>query len=266
MKEFLEQTFQVTCSKRAMQNFMQQPFAGMEKLTIETLQQEKFLSFLREAYAAHPHISLYALRMQLARAFDKTADNVTMSAYMGYADRHCRILRRLRKKTAMAAPLVVHSNDLGPYLNVLYKRIADDPEATVQGLSDIFVASIGRFFFRPLLTAATARLKRRHAIFLRWQEELARDCGLATPGNLASVDPPMNMGSMSDYECFQLFDCAECCHRCGHRTFPSFGCPPILSGSTKKKRAQVGDCTIACLPTFVRLFYSGIGNGRPAIV
>ena len=47
------------------------------------------------------------------------------------------------------------------------------------------------------MTAATARLKRRHAIFLMWQEELARDCGLVTPGKLASVEPPLNMGSMN---------------------------------------------------------------------
>ena len=69
-----------------------------------------------------------------------------MSAYMGYVPR-CGLGRRLRMKTSPAAPLVVHSSDLCPYLNVLYKRLADDPEATVQGLSDIFVASIGQFFF-----------------------------------------------------------------------------------------------------------------------
>ena len=248
MKEYLEQELQCTCTKRAMEKFMQQPFADMEKVSIETLQKEDFLIFLRAAYADRPHISLYALRMQLAVRCSITADNVTMRTFMGYAPR-CGLGRRLRIKTSPTAPLVVNSSDLGPYLNVLYKRIADDPKATVQGLSDIFVASIGKFFYRPLLTAVTARLKRRHAIFLLWQEELARDCGLVSPGQLASVDPPMNMGSMSDYEFFQLFDCAKCCHRCGHRTFPSFGCPPILSGSTKKKHKMATALSHVCRPS-----------------
>ena len=231
-----------------MQKFMSKPFPGLEKVSSETLQQENFLIFLREAYAAYPHISLHDLRMQIAVAFNITADGDTMDAYMGLRPR-CELARRLHMKTSPPALHVVHSQDLSPYLDVLYKRIAADPDATVQGLSDIFVASIGKFFFRPLLTAATARLKRRHAIFLRWQEELARDCGLVPPEQLASVEPPLNMGSMSDYEFFQKFDCAKCCHRCGHRTFPSFGCPPILSGSTKKKHKMATALSHVCQPS-----------------
>ena len=164
LKEYLEQELQCTCTKRTMERFMQQPFADMERVTLETLQKEEYLIFLRKAYAARLQISVYTLRMELAVAYSITADNVTMYDYMGRRP-HCELLRRLRMKTMPYAPLVVHSSDLGPYLNVLYKRIADDPKATVQGLSDIFVASIGKFFYRPLLTAVTTRLKRRLAIF-----------------------------------------------------------------------------------------------------
>ena len=59
----------------------------------------------------------------------------------------------------------------------------------------------------------------------------------------------MNMGSMSDYEFFHLFDCAKCCHRCGHRSFPSFGCPPILSGNTSAKHKKATALSHVCRPS-----------------
>ena len=120
LEAFLEQTCGYTCDKRAMQCFMQQPFADMEEVSIETLQKEEYLVFLLAAFAERPHISLYALRMQLAIAFSITADNVTMSVVSGYSPR-CGLGRRLRTKTSPTAPMVVDSSDIGPYLDVLCK-------------------------------------------------------------------------------------------------------------------------------------------------
>jgi hypothetical protein len=45
MKEYLEQELQCTCTKRTMECFMQQPFADMEQVTLQTLQKEEYLFF-----------------------------------------------------------------------------------------------------------------------------------------------------------------------------------------------------------------------------
>ncbi len=75
----------------------------------------------------------------------------------------------------------------------------------MQGLSDLFVADYGKFFDVEQLRAATARLKRRHAIFKSWQSEIDKDFGLRRKGS--SIDTPRNIGSMSEHDFFLFFDC-----------------------------------------------------------
>ena len=75
--------------------------------------------------------------------------------------------RRLRFKTSPSAPVVVAVLHIRPYLDNIYERIAENPDITVQGLSDLFVADSGQFFDREQLRATTARLKKRHAISKR---------------------------------------------------------------------------------------------------
>ena len=72
----------------------------------------------------------------------------------------------------------------------------------MQGLSDFFVADYGKFFDAEQLRAATARLKRRHAIFKAWQSELDQDFGHRRKEG--SIDPPSNIGSMSEHD-FPIF-------------------------------------------------------------
>ena len=73
--------------------------------------------------------------------------------------------RRLRAKTSPDAPVVVAVLHISPYLDKIYEHISENPNITVQGLSDYFVAGYGKFFDAEQLRAATARLKRRYAIF-----------------------------------------------------------------------------------------------------
>jgi len=82
-------------------------------------------------------------------------------------------------------------------LDNIYERIAENPNITVQGLSDPFVADYGQFFDVEQLRAATARLKKRHAIFKAWQQELDRDFGV--PREEGLIDPPDDIGSMSEH-------------------------------------------------------------------
>ena len=126
---------------------------------------------------------------------------------------------------AAALVAVLH---ISPYLDKLYEAISANPSITVRGLSDLFVADYGQFFDVEQLRVATSRLKRRHAIFKAWREELDQDFGLVREDGLPSLKLPNNLGSMSEYDFYSSFDCGKACHRCGLRTFPSFGAPPIV--------------------------------------
>ena len=52
------------------------------------------------------------------------------------------------------------------------------------------------------LRVATSRLKRRHAIFKAWREELDKDFGLVRKDGLPSLQLPKNLGSMSEYDVY----------------------------------------------------------------
>ena len=117
----------------------------------------------------------------------------------------------------------------------------------MQGLSDFFVGQHGKCFDAEQLKSATTRFKKRHAIFKAWQAELEHDFGIRREDGL--VDPPRNLGSMGEYVFFLSFDCCKFCHRCGVRTFPSFGCPPILgSGDTANKHTKANSLSHVCRP------------------
>ena len=158
--------------------------------------------------------------------------------------------RRLRTKTSPHAPIVVSVVDLAPYLDQLYSLIADDPRSTVQRLSDYFVAEHCKFFDPIALKETIARLKRRHAIFEAWRVELAKDFGLFREGGLSEIKTPPNLGSMTEQTFFQLVDCCKACHRCGLRTFPSFGAPPIFGdGYDKNTHAKTNCASSICRPS-----------------
>ena len=115
----------------------------------------------------------------------------------------------------------------------------------MQGLSDVFVADYGSFFDVEQLRAVDSRLKRRHAI--AWQSELDFDFGIRREEGLTK--PPSNLGSMSEYDCFLSFDCCKSCHRCGLRTFPSFGAPPIVGNPyTANKHTKANSLSHVCQP------------------
>ena len=95
---------------------------------------------------------------------------------------------------------------ISPYLDKLYEAISENPSITVQGLSDLFVADHGKFFDVEQLRVATSRLKRRHAIFKAWREELDHDFGLVRKDGLPSLQLPNNLGSMSEYDFYSSFD------------------------------------------------------------
>ena len=86
----------------------------------------------------------------------------------------------------------------------------------MQGLSDLFVADHGKFFDREQFRAATARLKRRHAIFKAWQSELDLDFGV--PREEGLIDPPNDIGSMSEHKFFYRLTVASpaIAAACGH--------------------------------------------------
>ena len=145
---------------------------------------------------------MYALRMKLAVTFDVTASNETMFLFSSLWPRP-GLGRRLRSKTSPGAAAVVAVLHISPYLDKLYEAISENPSITVQGLSDVFVAEYGQFFDVEQLRAATSRLKRRHAIFKAWQSELDLDFGIRREEGL--IDPPSNLGSMSEYDLFLSF-------------------------------------------------------------
>ena len=137
--------------------------------------------------------------MKLAVTFAVTTGNDIMFAYASLRPRP-GLGKRLRTKTSPDAPVVAVAPHIKPYLDKLYEQIAENPSITVQGLSDLFVSKYGNLFDVVQLRAATARLKRRHAIFKAWQSELDVDCGVRREEGL--IDPPSNIGSMSEHDFF----------------------------------------------------------------
>ena len=166
--------------------------------------------------------------------------------------------RRLYTKTSPAGPIIVNVIDLTPYLDQLYLRIAEEPNTTVQKLSAYFVADHGRFFDPIALKETIVRFKRRHAIFEAWRKELDQDVGLVREGGLPSLQLPCNIGSMSEYEFYQSFACGKSCHRCGLRTFPSFGVPPIFGSGYEANthpRANSLSHVCVCVSAVLWVFY-----------
>ena len=192
---------------------------------------------------------MYSLHMMLAVAFGVTATGTTMLLFMWLLPRQ-GLGRRLRTKTSPDAPIVVSVGNLTPYLDQLYSRIADGPSSTVQRLSAYFVFEHSKFFDPIALKATIARLKRRHAIFEAWRVELAKDFGLFREGGLSEVKAPSNLGSMTEQAFFQLVDCCKACHRCGLRTFPSFGAPPIFGDGYDQNTHTKANCASSiCRPS-----------------
>ena len=117
----------------------------------------------------------------------------------------------------------------------------------MQKLSAYFVADHCMFFDSIALKEAIVRLKRRHANFEEWRKELDQDFGLVRKDGLPSLELPNNLGSMSEYQFFVSFDCGKSCHRCGLRTFPSFGVPPTLGSSyTENKHSKANSLSHVC--------------------
>ena len=83
--------------------------------------------------------------MLLAVSFGVTASNDTMWAYMLMLPR-VGIGWRLFTKTSATGPISVKAVDVSPYLDTLYLRIAEEPNITVQRLSEYFVADHCKFF------------------------------------------------------------------------------------------------------------------------
>jgi hypothetical protein len=180
-------------------HFMQSPFLAMESVSLDVLRGDDYINCLKAVYSERPHISLHDLRMKLAKTFAVTASNDIMFAYASLRPRP-GLGKRLRTKTSPDAPVVAVAPHIKPYLDKLYEQIAENPSITVQGLSDLFVSKYGKFFDVVQLRAATARLKRRHAIFKAWQSELDVDFGVRREEGL--IDPPSNLGSMSEHAFF----------------------------------------------------------------
>ena len=158
--------------------------------------------------------------------FEHTASDVTMRAYMALFT--AGVSRRLRTKTTPTGPIVDTIVDLSPYLDELYVGIAEEPTNTLQRLSADFVYDHCKDFDPIALKEAIARLKRRHAIFEAWRKDLGQDFGLVRKDGLPSLHLPHNLGSMSEHEFYLSSDSGKSCHRCGLRTFPAFGAPPIV--------------------------------------
>ena len=191
---------------------------------------------------------MYSLRMNLAVKFSQTTDNESMLLFATFAKRP-GLGKRLRSKTVPGAAGLAAVFHISPYLDKLYEAISENPSITVQGLSDLFVADYGKFFDVEQLRVATSRLKRRHAIFKAWREELDHDFGLVRKDGLPSLQLPNNLGSMSEYDFYSSFDCGKACHRCGLRTFPSFGAPPIVGDPyTANKHPKANSLSHVCRP------------------
>ena len=145
LKEWLEQTLAMTCTKRTMEYFMQTPFKSLVVVSIDVLREDEHLHFLKTVYNDRPHISMHALRMKLAMSFGVTATADIMSAYMLMLLR-VGLGRRLYTKTSATGPIIVKVVDLSPYLDTLYFRIAEELSITMQKLSAYFVADHWMFF------------------------------------------------------------------------------------------------------------------------
>ena len=145
VKEWLEQTHGVTCTKNTMMHWMQSPFKSKVVASIDELRKDH-LYFLKTVYNDNRHfkISRSAVRIQLAVRRDRTASNVDMNEYMSLLPRDGG-RPPLRTKTSLAGPMIVNVDDLSPYLDQLYFRIAEEPLITSQRLSAYFVADRCRF-------------------------------------------------------------------------------------------------------------------------
>ena len=54
---------------------------------------------------------------------------------------------------------------------------------------------------------------------------------------------------MSEYDFYPSIDCGKACHRCGLRTFPSFGAPPIVGNRyTANKHSKANSRSHLCRP------------------
>ena len=103
-------------------HWMQSPFESKVVASIDELRDDH-LYFLRTVYNDHRDISLMALRIQLAVRRDRTASDVDMKEYMSLLPRNGG-RAPLRTKTSLR-PMIVNVDDLSPYLDRLYVRIAD---------------------------------------------------------------------------------------------------------------------------------------------
>ena len=124
---------------------------------------------------------------------NRTASDDDMKEYMSLLPRNGG-RAPLRTKTSLR-PMIVNVDDLSPYLDRLYVRIAEEPSVKTQRLSAYFEADHCKFFDPIALKEAVARLKRRHAIFEAWRKELDRDFGLVRKDGLSSLKLPNNIGS-----------------------------------------------------------------------
>ena len=77
----------------------------------------------KKVYNDRPRISLIGLRYRLAWCRDVTATDATMREYMSLST--AGVGRRLRTKTSPIGPMIVNVDDLSPYLDQLYVRIAE---------------------------------------------------------------------------------------------------------------------------------------------
>ena len=54
---------------------------------------------------------------------------------------------------------------------------------------------------------------------------------------------------MSEHDLFLFFDCGKSCHRCGLRTFPSFGCPLLFGDAyTPNPHTKANSLSHVCRP------------------
>ena len=66
--------------------------------------------------------------------------------------------------------------------------------------------------------------------------------GLFRPDGLAAIGHPFNLSSMTEQAFFQFVECCKSCHRCGLRSFPSFGAPPILGNGYDENTDAKANC------------------------
>ena len=107
---------------------------------------------------------MYILRMLAAMNFGEIASDDIMSAYMLMLPR-VGVGRRLYTKTSPVGIIIVKAMDLTPYLNQLYLRIAEEPNASVEKLTAYLIADHCRFCDPMVLKQTIVRFKRRHASF-----------------------------------------------------------------------------------------------------